>query len=250
MLDQLVACTKYCVDIVPQLGDGSRLIIEDSWSAKAEQIMSARPDLVIASVPYRLESVAEIMKSKVPFLGLAPQSLADVYKDIALLAAVTGVPERGAALARKMEDEVARIKLLTAHRPRLRVFCEEWGKPIIHSQGWVAELVAAAGGSFLGDAGKQTTAEVVAQQDPDVIIAAWCGAGDRVPLEKLVAQRGWQDLKAVRSGRVYCINDEFLNTPGPTLLDGLHALAGAIYPELFSSVRGLRPIAAPPAATA
>jgi len=49
-----------------------------------------------------------------------------------------------------------------------------------------------------------------------------------VPLEKIIIQRGWDSLKAAREGRVYCINDEYLNTPGPALLAGLHALEAAI----------------------
>ena len=56
--------------------------------------------------------------------------------------------------------------------------------------------------------------------DPDVIVAAWCGAGDRVPLEKIIPKRGWEQTKAARNGRVYCINDEFLNTPASTLMQG------------------------------
>src|SRR6476469_4730541 len=75
VLDRLVACTKYCVDVCPEVRETGCIIVEDSWSAKAEQIMEAKPDLVIASVPYRLESVAEILKSGLPFLGLAPRSL-------------------------------------------------------------------------------------------------------------------------------------------------------------------------------
>ncbi|HEY4679147.1 MAG TPA: ABC transporter substrate-binding protein, partial [Candidatus Angelobacter sp.] len=68
-LDRLVACTKYCVDVCSEVLETGCIIVEDSWSAKAEQIMAAKPDLVIASVPYRLESVAEILKSGIPFLG-------------------------------------------------------------------------------------------------------------------------------------------------------------------------------------
>ena len=91
----------------------------------------------------------------------------------------------------------------TANEASLRVFCEEWGKPIIASQPWVAELVAAAGGEFVIPAGQTVTAEEVATAQPDVIVAAWCGAGDRVPLEKIVEQRSWTELPAVRAGRVY-----------------------------------------------
>jgi len=86
---------------------------------------------------------------------------------------------------------------------------------------------------FIGEPGKQVTPEAIYAADPDVLVAAWCGAGDRVPLEKIVAQRGWRELRAVRKGRVYCIPDECLNTPAPTLLQGLYALAAALHPSLF-----------------
>lgn len=82
------------------------------------------------------------------------------------------------------------------------------------------------------------------------MIAAWCGAGDRVPLEKIIADRNWQNTRAARTGRVYCIRDEFLNTPAPTLLDGLAALAFAIHPELFPNACGIRQITLIPHSTA
>lgn len=256
LLDRLAACTKYCLDVCPELkaraGQGkSCAIVHDSWTAKADEILAARPDLVIASVPYQVESLAEIMKCGVPFLGLAPKCLADVYRDILHIARLVGSEEPGAAekcalaLVRRMQNEIEAVRRKTSVDPEEQplVYCEEWGKPPILSQRWVAELVEAAGGRFYGEPGKQTTEEQVAAADPDVIVAAWCGAGDRVPLEKIVTRRGWERTKAARGGRVYCINDEFLNTPASTLLQGLHALAAAIHPALFSAPKGLRKIA-------
>src|SRR5208337_695451 len=75
MLDRVVACTKYCADVCPEVANGSRTIVSDSWSAQASHIRAAKPDLVIASVPYHMESVAEILKAGVRFLGLAPHKL-------------------------------------------------------------------------------------------------------------------------------------------------------------------------------
>jgi iron complex transport system substrate-binding protein len=249
VLDRLVACTKYCVDVCPEVLKTGCIIVEDSWSAKADQIMAAKPDLVIASVPYQLESVAEILKSGVPFLGLAPRSLDDIYKDILMIARVMGLEDRsasqrGTAVAEKMEKEIAAMWSKTMGAKRPLVYCEEWGKPLILSQTWVAELVEAAGGRFFGQPGKHATEEEVVAANPDVIVAAWCGAGDRVPLEKIIPKRGWEQTKAAKNGRVYCINDEFLNTPASTLIQGLHALAAAIHPELFVTQEGLRRIMA------
>jgi iron complex transport system substrate-binding protein len=241
-LDRLAACTRYCADICAAVRERGIAIVEDSWTADSEQIRSVHPDLVIASVPYQAEAVIEILKSGAQFLGLAPRHLRDIYADIAAIAGILNEPNRGQQLIREMQMEIERVS--TRSEPlnkRPRVYCEEWGKPLIHSQPWVAELVEAAGGEFVGEAGKQTDAETIRQLNPDVIVAAWCGAGNRVPLDKIILQRGWESLKAVREGRVYCVNDEYLNTPGPMLLAGLHALRAAL---CDAEAPGLRRMAA------
>ena len=245
-LDRLVACTKYCADVVPEIASQPRTILADSWTANAEQIMAARPDLVIAAVPYQEKAVVEILKAGVRFLGLAPKTLADIYTDIATIAGVVGVSSRGEEVISSMKQRIEQVRTRTAALPRPRVVCEEWGKPLIASQAWVAELVEAAGGEFLGTPGRQISAEEVLRLEPDVLIAAWCGAGDRVPLEKIVTDRNWQGTRAARTSRVYCIRDEYLNTPAPTLLRGLDALALAIHPELFHVTEGIRQITSIP----
>ena len=249
-LDRVVACTKYCAEVVPEVRDGNRLLVADSWTSKGSEILAARPDLVIAAVPYQEAAVVEILKAGVRFLGLAPRTLDDIYTDIALISAAVGAGDRGARVISDMQAAIEDMQRQTASLPRKRVFCEEWGKPIIASQPWVAELVHAAGGDFLGKAGAQCSAEEIARQDPEVIIAAWCGAGDRVPLAKIATsdERGWSGTIAVRSSQVYCISDELLNTPAPTLLSGLRALAGAIHPAIFGPQPGLRSITQTPAA--
>lgn len=240
LLDRLVACTKYCRDVCPEVAD--RVILADSWTAQAEQIRSVRPNLVLASVPYQEKSVIEILKSAIPVLLLSPRGLADVYSDIALIAGVLGEPQRASTVIANMQHAITELRSRLPPAPRPRVFCEEWGKPIIHSQLWVAELVEAAGGDFIGEPGQHTTADTIRSANPDVIIAAWCGAGDRVPLEKIIRDRIWEQTPAAQTRRVFCIPDEWLNTPAPTLVNGLHALAAAIHPEIFPAPARLRRI--------
>jgi iron complex transport system substrate-binding protein len=241
-LDRVVACTRYCVDVVPAVADGSRAILADSWSADTDQIVAARPDLVIAAVPYQEKAVSAILKAGARFLGLAPKTLADIYADIAVIAGAVGAPDRGEKVIAAMQEHIVRVREQVAGTERPRVFCEEWGKPIITSQRWVAELVEAAGGTFLVAPGSHVECDEILRLNPEVIIAAWCGAGDRVPLEKIIADRGWQHTSAARDGRVFCVNDEFFNTPAPTLLRGLDALAWALHPERFQLTQGIRRI--------
>ncbi|HZU23257.1 MAG TPA: ABC transporter substrate-binding protein, partial [Terriglobales bacterium] len=121
VLDRLVACTKYCAATCPQVA-GRNLIVHDSWSSRTSEILAARPDLVIASVPYREESLKEILKSSVPVLTLAPKSLRDIYGDIALIAGAAGVAERAPAVIEAMQAEIESVRRRTEGLPRPRVF--------------------------------------------------------------------------------------------------------------------------------
>jgi iron complex transport system substrate-binding protein len=239
-LHRLVACTKYCADVCPEVVTAGCRIVSDSWTAQASEILAAQPDLVIAAVPYQEKALIEILKSGSRFLGLAPKTLSDIYTDIASIAGMVGASAEGERVIAEMQREIAEVRAQTSGLARPRVFCEEWGKPVIASQPWVHELVEAAGGEPVGIPGAQTSAEEALRENPDVFVAAWCGAGDRVPLEKIIHARGWEAMRAVQNRRVYCIRDEFLNTPAPTLVQGLRALAAAIHPQQFALTSGIK----------
>ena len=239
-LHQVVACTRYCKDLCPEIARSDKAILADSWSAQPDEILAARPDIVIVSVPYRIESLTAILKAGVRVLALSPKSLADVYGDIRTLAALVDRHTSGERLISRLQEEITQTREETESFPKQRIYCEEWGKPLIASQKWVAELVEAAGGIFVGAPGAQTTAEAVAEADPEVILAAWCGAGDRVPLQQLVRREGWEATTAAKERRVYCVADELFNTPAHTLAGGLRAIRWALHPQRFWRPMGIR----------
>ena len=245
-LDCVVACTKYCAAVVPEIAGLPVTILHDSWTADAQEIINAKPDCVIASVPYQEKAITQILRAGVRVLVLSPKTLSDIYGDIGAIAGMVGAAERGESLIVSMRGRIEDMRIQTAQLHHPRVFCEEWGKPLIASQPWVAELVEAAGGLFLGQPGRQILPEEVVRLNPEVLIAAWCGAGNRVPLENIVAQRQWEQTAAVRTNSVFCIPDEFLNTPSPSLLRGLDALAFCIHPDVFPCAERTRRITAVP----
>ena len=93
-LDRVVACTKYCADVCPEVRAVPRYH-RRLMDGQSRQILAARPDLVIAAVPYQEKAVIEILKAGIRFLGLAPKTLADIYTDIATIAGIMGASERG-----------------------------------------------------------------------------------------------------------------------------------------------------------
>ncbi len=198
-LDDLCACTRYCLEALPELAGRNLPILHDSWSFGAQPhdlnpndprsdaagLLAAKPDLLVSSVPYRLETLAAILRSGHPVLALAPHTLANIFADIRLLASVIHATPEADTLIASFEATLHGTRTYTATAStQPLVYCEEWGKPLIRSQTWVAELVAAANGQFLGTPGAHTTPDEVAAADPDVLVFAWCGAGNRVPLER------------------------------------------------------------------
>ena len=72
----------------------------------------------------------------------------------------------------------------------------------------------------------------------DAVGASPMRAADPIDTELATLRACVRD--AVRNGRFYCVRDEYLNTPAPSLLQGLKALAAAIHPSSFPQVYGLR----------
>ena len=73
---------------------------------------------------------------------------------------------------------------------------------------------------------------------PEVVVLACCGytvertLRDVPILENLP---GWQDLPAVRAGRVHAVDGcAFFSRPGPRLVDSLEILAEILHPEIFA----------------
>src|SRR5882672_9251640 len=122
-LDRVVACTRYCADVVPAVADGSRIILADSWTADTAEIAAARPDLVIAAVPYQEKAVSEVLKAGARFLGLAPRNLTDIYTDIATIAGAVGAMGHGEQVIAAMQSRIEGTRASTTGCSRPRVFC-------------------------------------------------------------------------------------------------------------------------------
>lgn len=223
----LVGVTKWCADVAP-VGDLPKL--GDCWHlGSPDEVLRLRPTLVIGSVPYKQETVGELLAQPLNFLAMNPRTLADVYADIRLLGAIVGCTRAAEALVRKMQREFAAIARQSKKpNPSLRVYCEAWPNPRISSPPWVAELVNICGGEMVVPAGQRVNEEQVAAAKPDAIVLAWAAAGDRANPRKAYEVREWGELPAIRNRRVHVISDELLNTPGPPLLKGAVALWHAL----------------------
>lgn len=183
-------------------------------------------------------------------INLEPQSLGEVLQAIRQVALATGTQSRSDIVVRQLQDRIDAVTERSeqlATRPRVALI--EWLDPPFSCGHWNPELVRLAGGiEGLGRKGERsrtlTWGEVIAWQ-PEVVIFACCGfdvertLGD-MPLLQAVA--GWQDVPAVRSGRVHVTDGaQYFSRPGPRLVDSLEILAYALHPDVHPLPNGVTP---------
>ncbi|MCY3969837.1 MAG: ABC transporter substrate-binding protein, partial [Acidobacteria bacterium] len=113
--------------------------------------------------------------------------------------------------------------------------------PLMHAENWIPELVEIAGGRvMLGEAGRHSgyfEFERMVEADPDVIAVMPCGfdiARTVAEMPPLMAQPGWAELSAVRSGRVFLTDgNQYFNRPGPRVVESAEILTELLHPEVF-----------------
>ncbi len=221
-------------------------------------LYALRPDLIVTQALCGVCAVAEgevlaaarSLPGSPKIINLEPQTLAQVLVAIRQVAHAVGAERKAREVVGRLLARVKAVIARTAqiqHRPRVALL--EWLDPPFSCGHWNPELVRLAGGvEGLGQEGRPSRTlrweEVIAWQ-PEVVFIACCGFSiDRTMADMpLVANvPGWEDLPAVRSGRVYVADgSHYFSRPGPRLVDSLEILAHALHPEVHPLPDGLPP---------
>ncbi|HUA21508.1 MAG TPA: cobalamin-binding protein [Bryobacteraceae bacterium] len=187
-------------------------------------------------------ALAGWLTSRPKLVALEPNALADIWDDIRRVANACGVAERGDALVNTLQNRMRKISdcaALASKRPR--VACIEWHEPLMAAGNWVPELVEMAGGQNLfGQAGLHSpwmNCAELAAADPDVIVTMPCGfdlARTRAEMYWLTQRPEWPKLHAVETSQVFLADgNQYMNRPGPRIVESLEILAEIFHPEIF-----------------
>ena len=182
------------------------------------------------------------VSSRPKLVSLEPNALADIWRDIRSVAAACGVAGQGEQVIQALHARMNEISGKAAQASRRpRVACIEWHEPLMAAGNWVPELVEMAGAENLfGEAGLHSpwmTWEKLQVADPDVIISMPCGfdlVRTRQEMYWLTERPEWAKLRAIQNGQVYLADgNQYMNRPGPRVVESLQILAEILHPELF-----------------
>ncbi|PYQ11360.1 MAG: cobalamin-binding protein [Acidobacteria bacterium] len=200
--------------------------------ANFEKILRLNPDLVLGFSDLQADIAKDLIRRGLWVVTFNQRSVEEIYRMVRVLGGMVGRAEAAQTLVQELQEGVEKVREKgEALLRRPRVFFEEWPDPLISGIRWVSELIEVAGGEDVfpelrrhGEArGRIVAAAEVVRRAPEVIIGSWCGR--KVRFDTIRGRPGWDQIPAVRRGKLYEIKSALILQPGPAALtDGLAKL--------------------------
>jgi iron complex transport system substrate-binding protein len=210
-----------------------------------EAVVTLQPDLVVGTGGYQDSTSQQLTTLGIPVVSLSPTGFTGVLNDIAIVGNVTGKISQQQELIANMNSRAQTIMNQTANLNKTRVYVEYYftnqGFDSYGSTSYVNDLISLAGGVnvFAGFSGQYvtTSSEEILKANPEVIIisnGAMSSLAGLTP-STVAARPGWNETSAVQNNQIYLIAENTITIGGPSIIDGLEAIAKAIHPELLNS---------------
>ena len=219
------------------------------YALDAHLLEDLKPDLVLTQGLCDVCAVSlSVVQDAVSSLSLTPRVLSmnpTTLDDVLACAVDVGEAVGRGTAAREsvaaLRGRLSRVEEAVEGLPRPRVGAIEWLDPPFSAGHWVPEMVRLAGGDEMfageGERSARLLWEDVFAADPEVLVLMPCGFDAARALREaraLPGLEGWDDLSAVRSGRVWAVDaNSFFSRPAPRLVEGVEILAHLLHPEAF-----------------
>ena len=250
---RIISLSPSATESLFEIGAGKQVLAVDSLSnfpksapitqlsafePNVEAIAALKPDLVVLSVDAMKSLVVKeaLEKLKIPVLmEKAPETLAQAYKEIEVLGAVTDHTSEAKKVTFKMAALIKSIINRTKKTVKITFFHEldntlysvtsdTFIGKVYKDFGLVNIADKAAGADSYGY--PQLSAEYLLKADPDVIFLADAEYGESAATVK--ARAGWSGITAVTKKNVFALPNDIPSRWGPRLVDFYRYVAACL----------------------
>jgi iron complex transport system substrate-binding protein len=231
---------------LPQLKDKKHF----SYREDPEKFIAARPDLVLVrpmierSAPQLL---ATLRKAGITVVSLQPNTVEEIFDYWRALGLLTGKTQRAEEMVAGFQAELAAIRKIVGKIPekaRAKVYFEAiHTKMKTFAQESIAMYVLQqAGGVNVAADASQVRETNIAAYGKERILAkggeievflAQQGRMNPVTVEAISQEPGFQAIKAVRSNRVFLVDERLVSRPTMRIIEGIRTIGALLYPEFF-----------------
>jgi len=229
-----------------------RNIVEKALSVyqvNSEKLANLKPTHIITQTQCEVCAVSlrdveaalcQLISSRPKIISLQPNSLKDIWNDIKTVGIALGAEREAHHLVMCLHEQMAEIAGKVRHSWRPTVAFVDWIEPLIVAGNWIPELIEMAGGKDVfacAQASVRTSWLELLRKDPNIVIVSPCGFDMPRGLSELTAffqSTGKSCRKAVCSKKVFVVDgNQYMNRPGPRILESLEILAEILHPTLF-----------------
>lgn len=257
--ERIVSLFPSNTEIVFALGKGSKIIgVSDycnypvaatklpklgGMTFNAEKILDLKPDLILlhtSQVKTQKEAIALFKKTGVNVVVVNDaKSFNDAYNDIRIIGKAVGASKKAESMINAMK---AKMNAITEKSKQVKVKRKVWievdtwgGLWTTGSQTFMNEMISTIGAINVAKSYKgwvSLSEEKVVELRPQVVILTY-GEYDKDAVKNVLSRKAWQNIPAVKERKVYTVTNDTVVRPGPRLIDGVEALAKAVYPEIY-----------------
>ena len=231
--DSLVGDTEYCDYPVAAKNVAK---IGDTMHPSIERIIALKPQIVLVSTASQLETFTkQLDQQKIAVYVTNPRSLNEVFRSVETLGDLFGHHDGAARIVADMRARSFAVEVAMRSVKPIKVFYQVSNEPLytIGRESYLTDLVRRAGGvSVTGDvpgAFPRFSDEAALAALPEAIILP---TGGSMGTANSTVAASLKNSPAALKNRVYKINEDHLQRPGPRLVDGLEEMARALHPEV------------------
>jgi len=238
--DRVVGVTDFC-DYPPEALAKEKVGGPWSTSINVEKIVALQPDLILAEEINGEELIDMLEGLGLTVFGIKSTDLDDLLNDISTVGQITDKEAGADALTAQMTSKISAVTdetdgLSPAQRPRTFHIC--WHDPIwtAGSGTYIHDLIEKAGGVniFADIQGYQAVdIEAVIGRDPQVIIVTAMGGTASGTWDWVNTEPRLKGISARKNGRIYFVESNWVERPGPRIVLGLEQVAKYIHPGIF-----------------
>ena len=254
--ERVVALTAADCEILYSLGAGDLLVgrgeycdypaevldvpsVQSGYETNIEQIIALEPQVLLMSTMAQTEEqVQQLEAAGVHVVVSDAQDIEGTYTAINMIGTLTGKQAEAASIVESMQKTFDAIKANAGDGTK-SVYFEvsplQYGLWTAGSGTFMDEIANMMGlvNCFADVTGwGEISEEQVLERNPDYIvtISMYYGEGP-TPEEEILSRTGWENVTAVKDGKILNLQNNELSRPGPRLADGAQAMYDFVYGE-------------------
>ena len=254
--ERVVALTASDCEILYALGAGDLLVgrgeycdypaevldvpsVQSGYETNIEQIIALEPQVLLMSTMAQTdEQVQQLEAAGVRVVVSDAQDIEGTYTAISMIGELVGRQAEAASIVESMQKTFDEIRANAGDGTKsiyFEVSPLQYGLWTAGSGTFMDEIANMLGltNCFADVTGwGEISEEQVLERNPDYIvtISMYYGEGP-TPEEEILSRTGWENVTAVKNGKILNLPNNELSRPGPRLADGAKALYDFVYGE-------------------